>query len=111
MSFHTVPTTDDAGPWADQPLALVHDDFTFYDAAHTLIQHGELHRRHVQAHVQSVHIQFRFNKSPRNFSIPKFQLTKNPIVDPVSAANRCLHWADLLHHPLWEPVGGFGSVS
>jgi hypothetical protein len=68
VSYNIIPTTDDAGPWAGQPLAFVRDDFTFYDAAHTLIEHPELHRRHVQAHVKSVHICFRFNKSPRNFS-------------------------------------------
>jgi hypothetical protein len=51
VSYNIIPTTDDAGPWAGQPLAFVRDDFTFYDAAHTLIAHPELHRRHIQAHV------------------------------------------------------------
>jgi hypothetical protein len=79
VSYNIVPTTDDAGSWAGQPLAFVGDDFPFYDAAHTLIEHRELHRQHVQVHVQSVHIRFRFDKSPRNFSICKFQLTNYPI--------------------------------
>ena len=111
VSYNIIPSTDDAGRWAGQPLAFVRDDFTFYDAAHTLIEHWELHRRHVQAHVKSVHIRFRFDKSPRNFSIRKFQMTKDPILDPVSAAISCFHRADLLHVPLWEPIGVFGSVS
>jgi hypothetical protein len=111
VSYNIIPTTDDAGSWAGQPLAFVQHDFTFYNAAHTLIEHRELHRRHVQAHVQSVHIRFRFDKSPRNFSIQKFQLMNDPILDPVSAAISCLHRADLLHVPLWEPIGVFGSVS
>jgi hypothetical protein len=111
VSYSIIPTTDDAGPWVGQPLAFVRDDFTFYDAAHTLIEHRELHRRHVQGHVQSVHIRFRFDKSPRNFSIRKSQLTTDPILDPVSAAISCLHWVDLLHVPLWEPIGVFGFVS
>jgi hypothetical protein len=111
VSYNIIPTTDDAGPWAGdaspwagQPLAFVRDDFTFYDAVHTLIEHRELHRRHVQGHVQSVHIRFGFNKNPRNFS--KFQLTNDPILDPVSAALSCLHRADFLHVPLWEPIVG-----
>jgi hypothetical protein len=98
-------------PGGGQPLAFVGDDLPFYDAAHTLIEHRELHRRHVQVHVQSVHIRFRFDRSPRNFSIRNFQLTKDPILDPVSAAIGCFHRADLLHVPLWEPIGVFGSVS
>jgi hypothetical protein len=89
----------------------VGDDFPVYDAAHTLIEHRELHRRNVQVHVQFVHIRFRFDKSPRNFSICKFQLTNDPTLDPVSAAIGCFHRADLLHVPLWEPIGVFGSVS
>jgi hypothetical protein len=58
-----------------------------------------------------MHIRFRFDKSPRNFSIQKFQLMNDPILDPVSAAISCLHQADLLHVPLWEPIGVFGSIS
>jgi hypothetical protein len=73
----------------------------------------EHHYRLYQAHVQirAYSLRFRFDKSPRNFSIRKFQLTNDPILDPVSAAISCFDRADLHHVHLWEPIGAFGSVS
>jgi hypothetical protein len=111
LRFNVIPNSTDAGPWADQPLAFIREDFIFYDPEHTLIEHAHLHRRHIQGHVKSVHLRFRFDKSPRNFSFRKFQSTEDPILDPVAAAVSIVHRADLLSVPLWEPVGVFGVTS
>ncbi len=110
IRYNVIPTSDDAGIWAGQALAFLRDDFIFYDTNHTLIEHSQLHRQHLQGDVQSVHIRFRFDKSPRNFSIRKFQSTKDVILDPVAAAISILHRADLLSVPLWEPIGVFGTA-
>jgi hypothetical protein len=106
VSYNAIPTRNDAGPWAGQPLAFTREDFIFYNAAHTLVEQRELHCWHIQGHVHYVHIRFCFDKSPKNL-----KLTNDAILDPVSAAISCLHCADLLQVPLWEPVGVLGSVS
>jgi hypothetical protein len=50
--------------------------------------------------IVSVHIQFLFDKSPRNFNIRKFQNTKDTILDPMTEAVSCMHGAgDLLQLP------------
>jgi hypothetical protein len=111
IRYNIIPTSTSAGEWAGKPLAFIRSDFTFYDPSHTLIEHSQLQRRHIQGQVQSVHIRFRFDKSPKNFSIRKFQSTEDSILNPVAAALSCIHRADLLLVPLWEPIGVFGSVS
>jgi hypothetical protein len=111
IRYNVIPTSADAGAWAGQALAFLRDDFTFYDNQHTLIEQANLHRQHLQGLVQSVHIRFRFDKSPRNFSIRKFQSTQDVILNPVAAAISILHRANLLSVPLWEPIGVFGLTA
>jgi hypothetical protein len=111
IRYNVIPQSADAGAWAGQALAFLRDDFTFYDSHHALIEQSNLHRMHLQGLVQSVHIRFRFDKSPRNFSIRKFQSTKDVILNPVAAAISILHQANLLLVPLWEPIGVFGLAS
>jgi hypothetical protein len=111
VRFNIIPQTADAGAWAGQALAFLRDDFTFYTSSHELISLPVLHKYHLQGRVTSVHIRFRFDKSPRNFSIRKFRSTKDAILDPVAAAVSCIHRADLLRIPVWEPIGAFGTVS
>jgi hypothetical protein len=110
--YNIIPLTDDSGIWVGQALAFMRDDNTFYDTYHTVVEPARLHRSFLSGEVQSVHICFRFDKSPRNFSIRKFQATQDPILDPVAAAVICFHQADLLGIPLWEPiVGVYGQAS
>jgi hypothetical protein len=109
--YNAIPTTSDAGVWAGQALAFIRADFTFYTEQHELIELAYLHRAYLKGKVVAVHIRFRFDKSPRNFSIRKFQRTDDPILDPVAAAVSCIHRADLLRIPLWEPIGVFGAVN
>jgi hypothetical protein len=109
--FNIIPNTLDAGDWAGQALAFLRADFVFYTALHELIPLSSIHHAFLSGSVVSVHIRFRFDKSPRNFSIRKFQRTNDAILDPVAAAVSCVHRADLLSIPEWEPIGAFGAVN
>jgi hypothetical protein len=105
IRFNTIPKTTDAGTWAGQALAFIRADFTFYSASHELIPLANLAAFHRQGRIISIHIRFRFDKSPTNFSIRKFQTTKDSILDPVAAAVSCVYRADLLKSPADEPIG------
>jgi hypothetical protein len=107
---NTIPQTPDAGIWAGQALAFVLADFTFYMHHHEIVSLSQLISSHRQKLVVSVHIRFRFNKSPTNFSVRKFQTTKDKILDPVAAAVSCIHQADLLQVAAWEPIGVYKSL-
>jgi hypothetical protein len=111
VRYNTIPSTTDAGIWAGQSLAFIREDFTFYTQAHEAVALATIHSTYLTGVVAKVHIRFRFDKSPRNFSFRKFRSTNDPILDPVSAAVSCIHRADLLRIPAWEPIGAFGTVS
>ena len=57
-----------------------------------------------------MHIRFRYDKGTENFSIRKFSLSSDPILDPVDAVISILHQATLLHVPQWEPIGIYGTT-
>ena len=61
--FHVVPSSDDTGVWAGQPLAFIHDDFMFYEGSDCLVPHSTLYSRHSKKQVSMVHIRFRYDKS------------------------------------------------
>jgi hypothetical protein len=103
--FQTIPNGTDAGQWAGQPLAFTCSDFTFYNGANCCVPNNDLLTVHKKGKVTMVHIRFRFNKSQHNFSIRKFQTTKDPILNPVDAAISILRRAIMLKVPLSEPVG------
>jgi hypothetical protein len=111
VRYNTIPNIKDAGIWAGQALAFIRADFSFYTDAHEAIALSVLHITFLTGSIASVHIRFRFDKSPRNFSIRKFRSTKDPILDPVAAAVSCIHRADLLSIAAWEPIGAFGTLS
>jgi hypothetical protein len=109
VRYNTIPNTADAGIWAGQPLAFTRDDFTFYTAAHQTVPLSDLVLSHRNHHVVAVHIRFRFDKSPTNFSVRKFQSTKDPNLDPVDSAVSCIYRATMLSIPTWEPIGVYKS--
>jgi hypothetical protein len=111
VRYNTIPQTEDVGGWAGQALAFLRTDFSFFTSDHESISLPTLHRHHLKSCVTSVHLRFRFDKSPRNFSIRKFCSTNDPILDPVAAAVSCIHRADLLGIPAWEPIAAFGTLS
>jgi hypothetical protein len=70
--FNTIPRTNNAGIWAGKALAFLRADFTFYSIDNELIPLAKLAAFHRQGLTVSIHIRFRFDKSPTNFSIRKF---------------------------------------
>ena len=74
-----------------------------------LISHSELFARHKLRDVKTVHIRFRYDKGAENFSIRKFSLSSDPVLDPVNAVVSIFHRATLLLVPQWEPIGVYGT--
>jgi hypothetical protein len=110
IRYNTIPQIADAGIWAGQPLAFVRADFTFYSSSHAIVPLSHLVESHRNMLIVSVHIRFRFDKSPTNFSVRKFSATQDSILDPVAAAVSCIHRANILGFPDWEPIGVYHST-
>jgi hypothetical protein len=105
--FNIIPTRPDSGIWGGQALAFLRANFTFYLDRHELIPLSDLMTLHRKGQIVAMHIRFRFHKSTTNFSIHKFQSTKDSILDRVAAAISCIYQADLLCSPMWEPISVF----
>ena len=102
-----IPDTADAGAWAGKPMAFLREDFTFYTS--DLVECPwpaalPLYRANL---LEFVRIRFRFDKSPRNFSMRKFRRTSDVHLCPVDACVSLCHRADILKVPLLEPVCAF----
>jgi hypothetical protein len=103
--YQTIPTGTDAGPWAGQPLAFIREDFQFFTNDNCCVLSSMVHREHKRGHITMVHVRFRFDKSKHNFSIRKFRVTTDHILNPVDAAVSILKRADILKVPINEPMG------
>ena len=103
--YQTIPNNGDAGQWAGMALAFLHDDFTFYDRQACLIDQSAIHVAHKKNLIHMVHIRFRFDKSATNFSIRKFTVTTDEILNPVAAAVSLIRRAQMLGVPASEPIG------
>ena len=103
--FQTIPNNGDSGQWAGMALAFLQEDFTFYDRQACLIDMSTIHVAHKKKLIHMVHIRFRFDKSATNFSIRKFTVTTDEILDPVAAAVSLIRRAQLLGVPAREPIG------
>ena len=103
--FLPVPHTTDAGEWAGTPIAFIEEDFVFYDRnGHLITVTAALQFR---TRALYVYIRWRFDKSPRNFTIRKFRRTAHPFLDPVDAALSILDRARTLKIPKDHPIGVF----
>jgi hypothetical protein len=103
--FQTIPNTLDSGKWAGMALAFLAEDFTFFDFQHCCVPHADIVHEYKQKRIQMVHIRFRFDKSKTNFSIRKFMVTNDMILNPVDAAVSIIRRAQLLKVPPKEPLG------
>jgi hypothetical protein len=103
--YQTIPKGSDAGPWAGQPIAFIRDDFQFFTSDNCCVSHKMVLQAHKTGTIAMVHIRFRFDKSKTNFTIRKFQTTKDSILNPVAAAVSILRRADMLQVPIGEPMG------
>jgi hypothetical protein len=107
--FQVVPTNEDTKFWGGQPLGFLQGDCTFYDSSDCIIPHSTLYKRHQQKQIPTVHIWFRYDKSAENFSIQKFPILTDSILDPVNVAISVLCHAYLLGVTGNEPVGVYGG--
>lgn len=81
--FSKVPDEPSSGPQRNMPIAFYYEDFTFYQRG----KHIPLHElSNPKSQPDEVHIRFRFDKSPQNFSVRKYRTTTHPILNPVHAA-------------------------
>jgi hypothetical protein len=109
--FQTIPVNGETGVWGGQPLAFTRDDFQFFDANACRIPQSAVYRQHKSGTVCSVHIRFRYDKSAENFSIRKYSVSLDPILNPVAAAVSIVHHADLLKVHALEPLGVYRNTS
>jgi hypothetical protein len=101
--FATVPNSPDAGEWAGTPLAFMHSDFTFFDAQFCLLSRS--HTQQLLRLANEVHVRFRYDKSPNNFSIRKIRRSSGTFICAVKSSIAILQRADLLQVPSQFPVG------
>ena len=87
------------------PLAMMAQDFVFYDRNYVRIPHLTLASRHARQEVIWVEICWRYDKSAHNFTRKKYRATGHPIFCPVDAAVKIIHRAALLGVPANEPIG------
>lgn len=103
--FATIPRCLDAGEWAGMPLAFIRADFSFYDKGLVCHPYKDCLRcSHLAVYV---HIRFRFDKSPTNFTIRKFQRMSGSAICAVKRSLSILRRADMLGIPSDYPVGAF----
>ena len=102
-TFTKVLDSLDAGDWRIAPIAFMDCDFTLYDAAGRRVPFGALARLgHL---VSELHVRFRFDKSPRNFTIRKFRRSGHKYMCPILAAISIIVWALALRVPKTAPIG------
>ena len=104
--FRTLPSTPDV-PSAQRgkPVAFIITDFVFYDCDHRQVPYRDVWTSLLQGKLRLLEITWRYDKSPTNFSVRKFFVTRDPIFCPVSAAASIIHRAILLGVPPDEPIG------
>jgi hypothetical protein len=89
-------------------IDFLQNDYSFYTSDHEAVSLPVQHWYHLKGHITSIHLRFRFDKSPRNFSVCKFRRIRTyPILDPMAAAASCIHRGN----PAWEPIGAFDTIS
>jgi hypothetical protein len=104
--FATVP----AGPHTGEPLAFMRSDFVFWDAAMIQIPLSLAIAR--PSAVFEVHIRFRYDKSPRNYTFIKFRRDPSgSFLCPCLRVISILRRSDDLRVPTNYPVGVFRSSS
>jgi hypothetical protein len=102
-TFSKVPDSLDAGDWRNTPIAFMYCDFSFYTKVGHRVAHHDFHRLGHTVH--EFHERFRFDKSPRNFTIRKFRRSGHKFLCPVLAAISIIVRALALRVPRTCPIG------
>jgi hypothetical protein len=83
-------------------------DFTFFDSSLHRMNRSRILREPLQVH--SLHIRFRYDKSPINFSTRKFQRSHHRFLCPVVAGINIILRASLLHVIATDPLACYRDV-
>jgi hypothetical protein len=102
-TFSRVPDSLDAGDWKNTPIAFMFSDFTFLTKAGRVVPHNRLQQLGHTVH--ELHIRFRFDKSPRNFTIRKFRRSGHHFLCPILGGISVISRAIALRVPPDEPIG------
>jgi hypothetical protein len=103
--YLTVPMTKAAGLWAGSPIAFIRSDFTHLDNNSRILSFAELVQHPNRA--THLHVRFRFDKSPQNFTIRKFRRSGHEFLCPILASLSILYRASALRVPDTAPLGVF----
>jgi len=80
-TFSRVPDSLDAGDWKNTPIVFMFSDSTFLTKAGCIVPHNWLQQ--LRHSVRELHIRFRFDKIPRNFTIRKFRRSGHYFLCPI----------------------------
>ena len=103
-----VPMTEAAGKNAGMPIAFMDCDFTFFDESNLRLKRSHIIR--TPQRVFSVHIRFRYDKSPINFSVRKFQRSGHAFLCPVRSAINIILRAATLQVAATDPLACYRDV-
>jgi hypothetical protein len=103
-----VPRTPAAGIYGGQPVAFMECDFTFFDSANHCLSRAVVLAEPDCAH--ALHVRFRYDKSPINFSTRKFQRSGHRFLCPVLAGINILLRACLLKVGVDDPLACYRDV-
>ena len=102
-SVARVPPSPFAPECANNPLAFMHGDFTFWDEADIEIPSDSL--RAPSAY--RIKVRFRFDKGPNNWEYRTWRRTPHPFFCPVKAAADLCRGAALLRTPPLDPLAAY----
>ena len=108
VPFARIPLNEDAGVWAGQPLAFIREDFSFFDNAGRQLPSTNI--AILSKSTSAVHIRFRYDKSPTNFSVRQFKKTGHQFLCPCLASIAIFFRAELLQVPTAQPIGVFRKL-
>ena len=104
-AYLAVPMTPAAGIWAGSPIAFISRDFTLLDDNNRILSFAELVQHPHRA--TNLHVRFRFDKSPQNFTIRKFKRSGHKFLCPILASLSIWYRASALRVPDTAPLGVF----
>ena len=101
-----IPPIPSAGEWAGLPIAFIASDMTFYSK--------DMHKINIASvptaswsHIEYLHLRFRFDKSPNNFTIRKFRRSSDKELCPVTSAISIMRRAILLKLKPHQPLAAY----
>jgi hypothetical protein len=104
--YSKAPFSSAAGQWQGQPVAFIEEDFVLLDCRSHVIPTTMSTLREGNRLIKELHIRFRFDKSPQNFTIRKFTRGSG-FLCPIDAIVSILIRAKILGVPKREPLGVF----